>query len=160
MPGVCPCVIPVLSPPGSFSKGVAEGEVDPSFGPLEAIRLSIQTDSPVWIILSEVSRAPSPAGCHRAPALLLLIPALSAHRFSSRRRSDPACGRMDGHTWILSCSLLSRSLLPGRLARVQGQRSRPQPSGIAIPGLSCGARTSPAPGEEQNQTNPGIRSRG
>ncbi|XP_057232032.1 alpha-1,3-mannosyl-glycoprotein 4-beta-N-acetylglucosaminyltransferase B isoform X3 [Malurus melanocephalus] len=39
---------------GSFSKGVAEGEVDPSFGPLEAIRLSIQTDSPVWIILSEI----------------------------------------------------------------------------------------------------------
>ncbi|NWT36783.1 MGT4B acetylglucosaminyltransferase, partial [Rissa tridactyla] len=45
---------------GSFSKGVAEGEVDPSFGPLEAIRLSIQTDSPVWIILSEVSQALSP----------------------------------------------------------------------------------------------------
>ncbi|KAK2540767.1 Mgat4b [Columba livia] len=42
---------------GSFSKGVADGEVDPSFGPLEAIRLSIQTDSPVWIILSEVSGA-------------------------------------------------------------------------------------------------------
>uniref|UniRef100_A0A8C3E7N0 Alpha-1,3-mannosyl-glycoprotein 4-beta-N-acetylglucosaminyltransferase B n=1 Tax=Corvus moneduloides TaxID=1196302 RepID=A0A8C3E7N0_CORMO len=39
---------------GSFSKGIAEGEVDPSFGPLEAIRLSIQTDSPVWIILSEI----------------------------------------------------------------------------------------------------------
>uniref|UniRef100_A0A670ICN8 Alpha-1,3-mannosyl-glycoprotein 4-beta-N-acetylglucosaminyltransferase B n=1 Tax=Podarcis muralis TaxID=64176 RepID=A0A670ICN8_PODMU len=39
---------------GSFSKGIAEGEVDPSFGPLEAIRLTIQTDSPVWIILSEV----------------------------------------------------------------------------------------------------------
>nr|XP_013808935.1 PREDICTED: alpha-1,3-mannosyl-glycoprotein 4-beta-N-acetylglucosaminyltransferase B [Apteryx mantelli mantelli] len=39
---------------GSFSKGVAEGEVDPSFGPLEAIRLAIQTDSPVWIILSEI----------------------------------------------------------------------------------------------------------
>ncbi|KAI1234115.1 hypothetical protein IHE44_0003828 [Lamprotornis superbus] len=34
--------------------GVAEGEVDPSFGPLEAVRLSIQTDSPVWIILSEI----------------------------------------------------------------------------------------------------------
>lgn len=49
------CLSHVLSPPGSFSKGVAEGEVDPSFGPLEAIRLSIQTDSPVWIILSEVS---------------------------------------------------------------------------------------------------------
>lgn len=45
---------PCALPPGSFSKGVAEGEVDPSFGPLEAIRLSIQTDSPVWIILSEV----------------------------------------------------------------------------------------------------------
>ncbi|XP_074068281.1 alpha-1,3-mannosyl-glycoprotein 4-beta-N-acetylglucosaminyltransferase B isoform X4 [Macrotis lagotis] len=39
---------------GSFSKGVAEGEVDPAFGPLEAIRLSIQTDSPVWVILSEI----------------------------------------------------------------------------------------------------------
>ncbi|XP_050817520.1 alpha-1,3-mannosyl-glycoprotein 4-beta-N-acetylglucosaminyltransferase B isoform X1 [Gopherus flavomarginatus] len=39
---------------GSFSKGVAEGEVDSSFGPLEAIRLVIQTDSPVWIILSEI----------------------------------------------------------------------------------------------------------
>ncbi|XP_034961525.1 alpha-1,3-mannosyl-glycoprotein 4-beta-N-acetylglucosaminyltransferase B isoform X1 [Zootoca vivipara] len=39
---------------GSFSKGIAEGEVDPSFGPLEAIRLTIQTDSPVWIILSEI----------------------------------------------------------------------------------------------------------
>ncbi|XP_025063617.1 alpha-1,3-mannosyl-glycoprotein 4-beta-N-acetylglucosaminyltransferase B isoform X2 [Alligator sinensis] len=39
---------------GTFLKGVAEGEVDPSFGPLEAIRLSIQTDSPVWIILSEI----------------------------------------------------------------------------------------------------------
>lgn len=41
-------------PPGSFYKGVAEGEVDPAFGPLEALRLSIQTDSPVWVILSEV----------------------------------------------------------------------------------------------------------
>ncbi|EHB17423.1 Alpha-1,3-mannosyl-glycoprotein 4-beta-N-acetylglucosaminyltransferase B [Heterocephalus glaber] len=38
---------------GSFYKGVAEGEVDPAFGPLEALRLSIQTDSPVWVILSE-----------------------------------------------------------------------------------------------------------
>lgn len=44
-------------PPGSFYKGVAEGEVDPAFGPLEALRLSIQTDSPVWVILSEVSGA-------------------------------------------------------------------------------------------------------
>lgn len=39
---------------GSFNKGIAEGEVEPSFGPLEALRLSIQTDSPVWVILSEV----------------------------------------------------------------------------------------------------------
>ncbi|KAJ6667895.1 hypothetical protein lerEdw1_016216 [Lerista edwardsae] len=51
---------------GSFSKGIAEGEVDPSFGPLEAIRLTIQTDSPVWIILSEVigsSGGTTPQGC-------------------------------------------------------------------------------------------------
>lgn len=67
MPEDHPCVSHVLSPPGSFSKGVAEGEVDPSFGPLEAIRLSIQTDSPVWIILSEVSQAPS-APPHPCPA--------------------------------------------------------------------------------------------
>lgn len=40
--------------PGTFYKGVAQGEVDPAFGPLEALRLSIQTDSPVWVILSEV----------------------------------------------------------------------------------------------------------
>ncbi|KAM9311306.1 alpha-1,3-mannosyl-glycoprotein 4-beta-N-acetylglucosaminyltransferase B [Gastrophryne carolinensis] len=39
---------------GAFNKGIAEGEVDPSFGPLEALRLSIQTDSPVWVILSEI----------------------------------------------------------------------------------------------------------
>lgn len=31
--------------------------MDPAFGPLEALRLSIQTDSPVWVILSEVSQA-------------------------------------------------------------------------------------------------------
>lgn len=51
----------VLPPPGSFYKGVAEGEVDPAFGPLEALRLSIQTDSPVWVILSEVRQGR--AGC-------------------------------------------------------------------------------------------------
>ncbi|CAF93364.1 unnamed protein product, partial [Tetraodon nigroviridis] len=34
--------------------GIAEGEVDPSFGPLEAMRLSVFTDSPVWVILSEI----------------------------------------------------------------------------------------------------------
>ena len=59
MPGDCLRISRVLSLLGFFSKGVAEGEVDQSFGPLEAIRLSIQTDSPVWIILSEVSGASS-----------------------------------------------------------------------------------------------------
>lgn len=39
---------------GSFQNGIAEGEVDPSFGPLEAMRLTVITDSPVWVILSEV----------------------------------------------------------------------------------------------------------
>ncbi|KAK7916230.1 hypothetical protein WMY93_011991 [Mugilogobius chulae] len=37
-----------------FHSGVCEGEVEPSFGPLEAIRLTVITDSPVWVILSEV----------------------------------------------------------------------------------------------------------
>ncbi|XP_072771006.1 alpha-1,3-mannosyl-glycoprotein 4-beta-N-acetylglucosaminyltransferase B isoform X2 [Nerophis lumbriciformis] len=39
---------------GMFQKGIAEGEVDPTFGPLEAMRLTVMTDSPVWIILSEI----------------------------------------------------------------------------------------------------------
>uniref|UniRef100_A0AAY4BQG2 MGAT4 A/B/C C-terminal domain-containing protein n=1 Tax=Denticeps clupeoides TaxID=299321 RepID=A0AAY4BQG2_9TELE len=39
---------------GKFQNGIAEGEVDSSFGPLEALRLSILTDSPVWVILSEI----------------------------------------------------------------------------------------------------------
>uniref|UniRef100_A0A4W3HET9 Alpha-1,3-mannosyl-glycoprotein 4-beta-N-acetylglucosaminyltransferase B n=1 Tax=Callorhinchus milii TaxID=7868 RepID=A0A4W3HET9_CALMI len=38
----------------SFTNGIAEGEVDPAFGPLEGFRLSILSDSPVWVILSEV----------------------------------------------------------------------------------------------------------
>ena len=45
-------VSPVFS--GMFQNGIAEGEVDPSFGPLEAFRLTVLTDSPVWVILSEV----------------------------------------------------------------------------------------------------------
>uniref|UniRef100_A0A8C2IAR1 Alpha-1,3-mannosyl-glycoprotein 4-beta-N-acetylglucosaminyltransferase B n=1 Tax=Cyprinus carpio TaxID=7962 RepID=A0A8C2IAR1_CYPCA len=36
---------------GRFDNGIAEGEVDASFGPLEALRLSVLTDSPVWVIL-------------------------------------------------------------------------------------------------------------
>ncbi|XP_075869775.1 alpha-1,3-mannosyl-glycoprotein 4-beta-N-acetylglucosaminyltransferase B [Nelusetta ayraudi] len=39
---------------GTFQNGLAEGEVDSSFGPLEAMRLSVLTDSPVWVILSEI----------------------------------------------------------------------------------------------------------
>uniref|UniRef100_A0A3B4UM96 Alpha-1,3-mannosyl-glycoprotein 4-beta-N-acetylglucosaminyltransferase B n=1 Tax=Seriola dumerili TaxID=41447 RepID=A0A3B4UM96_SERDU len=39
---------------GTFQNGIAEGEVDPTFGPLEAMRLSVLTDSPVWVILSEI----------------------------------------------------------------------------------------------------------
>lgn len=60
-----------LPSPGSFSKGVAEGEVDPAFGPLEALRLSIQTDSPVWVILSEVRPGGAGSGNTelRGPAL-------------------------------------------------------------------------------------------
>ncbi|ELK33881.1 Alpha-1,3-mannosyl-glycoprotein 4-beta-N-acetylglucosaminyltransferase B [Myotis davidii] len=38
---------------GSY-KGVAEGEMDPAFGPLEALRPSIHTDLSVWVILSEI----------------------------------------------------------------------------------------------------------
>ncbi len=41
-------------PSGKFENGIVEGEVDASFGPLEALRLSVLTDSPVWVILSEV----------------------------------------------------------------------------------------------------------
>ncbi|CAB1325533.1 unnamed protein product, partial [Coregonus sp. 'balchen'] len=37
-----------------FHNGIAEGEVDPTFGPLEALRLSVITDCPVWVILSEI----------------------------------------------------------------------------------------------------------
>ncbi|XP_061541076.1 alpha-1,3-mannosyl-glycoprotein 4-beta-N-acetylglucosaminyltransferase B isoform X1 [Phycodurus eques] len=37
---------------GMFRKGIAEGEVDPTFGPLEAMRLTVITDSPVWTILT------------------------------------------------------------------------------------------------------------
>ncbi|KAM9412854.1 alpha-1,3-mannosyl-glycoprotein 4-beta-N-acetylglucosaminyltransferase B [Salvelinus alpinus] len=39
---------------GVFHNGIAEGEVDPTFGPLEALRLSVITDCPVWVILSEI----------------------------------------------------------------------------------------------------------
>lgn len=152
MPGDRPHVTPVLSPPGSFSKGVAEGEVDPSFGPLEAIRLSIQTDSPVWIILSEVSRASS-APCHLPatfpappPPRSSLIPAFSSFRFLSKKRSETGA-RKGGRTHAdpRSCSLPSRSLLP------------------AAPRRCCGARTSSSSSsspEEEQQGKTNIPRRG
>ncbi|KAI7808992.1 hypothetical protein IRJ41_024399 [Triplophysa rosa] len=37
-----------------FEKGVAEGTVDPAFNPVVAVRLSVQKDSAVWAIISEV----------------------------------------------------------------------------------------------------------
>uniref|UniRef100_V9KCP5 Alpha-1,3-mannosyl-glycoprotein 4-beta-N-acetylglucosaminyltransferase B n=1 Tax=Callorhinchus milii TaxID=7868 RepID=V9KCP5_CALMI len=39
---------------GSFVNGVAEGEIETSIGKIEAIRLTIQTESPVWVLLSEI----------------------------------------------------------------------------------------------------------
>lgn len=128
MPGAHPHVTPVLSPPGSFSKGVAEGEVDPSFGPLEAIRLSIQTDSPVWIILSEVSWASAaPHHLPPHPPRSSLIPTFSSFRFLSKKRSETGA-RKGGRTHAdpRSCSLPSRSLLPAapRGAAGPGRRRR------------------------------------
>lgn len=53
---LCECFeeLVLIRPSGKFENGIAEGEVDASFGPLEALRLSVLTDSPVWVILSEV----------------------------------------------------------------------------------------------------------
>ncbi|XP_009947951.1 PREDICTED: alpha-1,3-mannosyl-glycoprotein 4-beta-N-acetylglucosaminyltransferase B-like [Leptosomus discolor] len=39
---------------GAFENGIAEGSIDPSIGKIQAIRLSVNSDSPVWAILSEV----------------------------------------------------------------------------------------------------------
>ncbi|NXK34786.1 MGT4B acetylglucosaminyltransferase, partial [Piprites chloris] len=39
---------------GAFENGIAEGSISPSIGKIQAIRLSISSDSPVWAILSEV----------------------------------------------------------------------------------------------------------
>ncbi|PWA18582.1 hypothetical protein CCH79_00005507 [Gambusia affinis] len=50
---IVPSLTLLLLSPGSFQNGIAEGEVDPTFGPLEAMRLTVTTDSPVWVILSE-----------------------------------------------------------------------------------------------------------
>lgn len=129
-----PHVTHVLSPPGSFSKGVADGEVDPSFGPLEAIRLSIQTDSPVWIILSEVSRAlvwlissevSQALSAERWPCPWLpatstsfsLIATLSPFRFLSKRQSDTGVRKGDTRVGPLP----PLPLPPPRGARAQGQ---------------------------------------
>uniref|UniRef100_A0A8C1YWL7 Alpha-1,3-mannosyl-glycoprotein 4-beta-N-acetylglucosaminyltransferase A n=1 Tax=Cyprinus carpio TaxID=7962 RepID=A0A8C1YWL7_CYPCA len=37
-----------------FEKGVAEGTVDPAFNPVVAVRLTVQKDSAVWAIISEI----------------------------------------------------------------------------------------------------------
>ncbi|NXT08757.1 MGT4B acetylglucosaminyltransferase, partial [Prunella fulvescens] len=39
---------------GAFENGIAEGSINQSIGKIEAIRLSVTSDSPVWAILSEV----------------------------------------------------------------------------------------------------------
>ncbi|XP_043916337.1 alpha-1,3-mannosyl-glycoprotein 4-beta-N-acetylglucosaminyltransferase-like protein MGAT4D [Protopterus annectens] len=38
----------------AFENGVAEQSIDPSIGNIEAIRLSILSESPVWVLLSEI----------------------------------------------------------------------------------------------------------
>uniref|UniRef100_A0A8C6Z2M0 MGAT4 family member D n=1 Tax=Nothoprocta perdicaria TaxID=30464 RepID=A0A8C6Z2M0_NOTPE len=40
---------------GTFENGISEGSISLSVGKIQAIRLSINSDSPVWAILSEVS---------------------------------------------------------------------------------------------------------
>uniref|UniRef100_A0A8C3MF59 Alpha-1,3-mannosyl-glycoprotein 4-beta-N-acetylglucosaminyltransferase B n=1 Tax=Geospiza parvula TaxID=87175 RepID=A0A8C3MF59_GEOPR len=42
---------------GAFENGTAEGSISQAIGRIEAIRLSVSSDSPVWAILSEVSMA-------------------------------------------------------------------------------------------------------
>ncbi|NXR65985.1 MGT4B acetylglucosaminyltransferase, partial [Rhadina sibilatrix] len=39
---------------GAFKNGIAEGSISQSIGRIQAIRLSVTSDSPVWAILSEV----------------------------------------------------------------------------------------------------------
>uniref|UniRef100_UPI00358E2ECA alpha-1,3-mannosyl-glycoprotein 4-beta-N-acetylglucosaminyltransferase B-like isoform X2 n=1 Tax=Myxine glutinosa TaxID=7769 RepID=UPI00358E2ECA len=39
---------------GAFVNGLAEGAIDPSFGQINSVRLSILTDSPVWVLISEI----------------------------------------------------------------------------------------------------------
>ncbi|NXB64114.1 MGT4B acetylglucosaminyltransferase, partial [Struthidea cinerea] len=39
---------------GAFENGIAEGSINRSIGRIQAIRLSVSSDSPVWAILSEV----------------------------------------------------------------------------------------------------------
>ncbi|NWS59553.1 MGT4B acetylglucosaminyltransferase, partial [Chunga burmeisteri] len=39
---------------GAFENGIAEGNISQSIGKIQAIRLSVNSDSPVWAILSEV----------------------------------------------------------------------------------------------------------
>uniref|UniRef100_A0A8C0FVU5 MGAT4 family member D n=1 Tax=Bubo bubo TaxID=30461 RepID=A0A8C0FVU5_BUBBB len=44
---------------GAFENGIAEGSINQSIGKIQAIRLSVNSDSPVWAILSEVIKLTS-----------------------------------------------------------------------------------------------------
>ncbi|XP_066488563.1 alpha-1,3-mannosyl-glycoprotein 4-beta-N-acetylglucosaminyltransferase-like protein MGAT4D [Tiliqua scincoides] len=39
---------------GAFVKGVATGNINPVFGRIEAVRLSIHSSSPMWVLLNEI----------------------------------------------------------------------------------------------------------
>ncbi|KAF4801448.1 Calmegin [Turdus rufiventris] len=41
---------------GAFENGIAEGSINQSIGRIQAFRLSIRSDSPVWAILSEITK--------------------------------------------------------------------------------------------------------
>ncbi|XP_060707583.1 alpha-1,3-mannosyl-glycoprotein 4-beta-N-acetylglucosaminyltransferase B-like [Hemiscyllium ocellatum] len=44
---------------GAFRNGIAEGEVDASIGKIEALRLFVLSESPVWVLLSEIFIKPA-----------------------------------------------------------------------------------------------------
>ena len=41
---------------GAFEDGIADGIVSPSLGRIKALRISIHSGSPMWVLLSEVRR--------------------------------------------------------------------------------------------------------
>ncbi|XP_072440213.1 alpha-1,3-mannosyl-glycoprotein 4-beta-N-acetylglucosaminyltransferase B-like isoform X2 [Chiloscyllium punctatum] len=44
---------------GAFRNGIADGEVDASIGKIEALRLFVLSESPVWVLLSEIFIKPA-----------------------------------------------------------------------------------------------------